>query len=201
MDMKLLFPMNTRIYVIPYWVARVVRRKNPKMDDLLNYEKVNQVLSKNDIKSLLAAHTLAQDLFPTVKHKFDNIFRQWWFTDNRTEEAMAAERILENKLSLEPEFVADMKKRLYSEDASLDVAATNTDPASGFEVVALRDQGVGVVLYQTISKVVDQRELEYQLIRAVVKQLYVYEHATSVHRSFVYSMYLKTLLQRKAVAA
>jgi len=203
MEMKLLFPMRRRIYAIPYWVASTIRRKNMKMCDLLDYQKASQVLSQNDLTDLLCIHKLGLDLFPSRQHKSDNIFGSWWFTDNNTQESIAVTNTLESKLALQPEAFDELKRRLYSEDASsqTDVSISKSDPARGFEVVALRDQAVGVILYNTIAKVSDVRELEYQLVREIVKQLYVYEQPTKVAESFVYGLYLRTLLRRKVAVA
>lgn len=195
--------MRRRVYAIPYWVASTIRRKNMKMCDLLDFQKTSQVLSQNDITDLLCAHKLGPILFPSREYQSDNVFSSWWFTDQSTEETISAANTLESKLALQPEVFDELKKRLYSEDASnqTDVSISKSDPACGFEVVALRDQAVGVILYNTISKVGDVRELEYQLLREIVKQLYVYEQPTKVAESFVYGLYLRTLLHRKVAVA
>lgn len=203
MEMKLLFPMRSRLYIIPYWVASVIRRKGMKMEELLDFQKARSVLSESDIVDLLCAGKLGKDLMPSRPNKHDNPFGTWWFTDQATTESCTAANTLESKLALEPERFEELKKRLYSEDASnqTDVAISKDDPACGFEVVALRDQAVGVIVYNSIKKVSDARSLEYQLLRDIVKQLYVYEQPTEVAKSFVYGLYLRTLLRRKAVTA
>lgn len=202
MDMKLLFPMSRRLYAIPYWVASTMRRNNMKMEELLDFEKAKAVLSQNEIVDLLTIHQLGKDLFPTKSNHHDNPFSCWWFTDNQTKESIKANSVIESKMVLEPGRFDEVKNRLYSEDTyRTDVAVSPSDPAAGFEVVALRDQAVGVILYNNIRKAGDARELEYQLLRAIVKQLYVYEQPTKVAESFVYSLYLRTLMYRKTALA
>lgn len=203
MDMKLIFPMSRRIYAIPYWVASAIRRNNMKMEELLDFDKASALLSQNDIVSLLCAHQLGKDLFPSMPTHHDSPLGSFWFTDAQTKENIKASHNVECKLALDPDAFAEVKKRLYSEDASsrTDVAISNSDPACGFEVVALRDQAVGIILYNSIRKAGDVRETEYQLLRAIVKQLYVYEQPTKVAESFVYGLYLKTLMRRKTAFA
>ena len=203
MDMKLIFPMTGRLYLIPYWVASVIRRKGLKMEDLLDFEKARSVLSENQIVSLMCAHRLGNELLPTRPHKHDNPFHAWWFTDKASKESNTAVGTLESKMALEPEAFDELKARLYSEDTSnqTDVAISKDDPACGFEVVPLRDQAIGVILYNTIRKAGDVQETEYQLLREIVKLLYVYEQPTKVAESFVYGLYLRTLLHRKVAVA
>lgn len=203
MDMKLIFPMSRRIYAIPYWVASVIRRNNMKMEELLDFKKASAVLSQNDLVDLLCFHQIGKDLFPTRPHQHDNPLGQWWFTDAETKESIKASHGLECKLALEPARFDEVKCRLYSEEASsrTDVAISNSDPACGFEVVALRDQALGIILYNGIRKAADVRETEFQLLRSVAKQLYVYEQPTKVAESFVYGLYLRTLLRRKTAMA
>lgn len=201
MDTKLIIPMHSRLYLIPYWVAAAVRRKNAKLSDLLDYKKASEVLSQNDMMSLLAAHQLGTELMGVSER--DNVFGSFWFSDDTTESKIAASREIENKLALRPEFLKDVRARLFSEGdhRSADVAISKDDPVSGFEVVALRDQALGVVLYNSITRVKDKQDLRYQLLHDIVRQLYVYEQAPAVASSFVYSMYLKTLLRQTPMAA
>jgi len=200
MDNKLIFPMYNRLHLIPYWVAAAVRRKNAKLSDLLDYGKACEVLSQNDIMSLLAAHQLDGELLQLNSQ--DRVFSQWWFGDAGTQEKRSAEREVQGKLALNPNFFQDLRARLYSEDATnqTDVAISKDDPVCGFEVVPLRDQALGVVLYNSIAKVKDVQDLRYKLLHEIVRQLYVYE-PSKTPSSFVYSMYLKTLLRAQPLAA
>lgn len=200
MDNKLFFPMYNRLHLIPYWVAAAARRKGLKLSDLLDYSKAAEVLSQNDIMSLQAAHQLDGELMQLGGP--DRIFSQWWFGDNTTEAKRSAENEVLGKLALNPDFFKDLRARLYSEEStsSTDVAISKDDPVCGFEVVALRDQALGVVLYNSITKVKDMQDLRYRLLHDIVRQLYVYEPSKTAS-SFVYSMYLKTLLRRNPLAA
>ena len=202
MDNKLIFPMHNSLYLIPYWVAAAVRRKGAKLSDLLDYKTATELLSQNDIMSLQAAHQLDEELMmPSNKH--DRIFSSFFFTDNVTTEKRSGEREVKNKLALSPDFFRDLRARLFSEGnlRDADVAISKDDPVSGYEVIALRDQALGVVLYNSITKVKDKQELRYRMLHDIVRQLYVYEQGTAVASSFVYSMYLKTLLRHTPLAA
>jgi hypothetical protein len=150
---------------------------------------------------LLAAHQLDTELMMLPNR--DHIFSSFFFCDQSTEAKRTAEMEMNKKLALRPEIFTDLKARLFSEDArhQADVAISKDDPVCGFEVVPLRDQALGVVLYNSIARVVDKQGLRYQMLREIVRQLYVYEQAPTVASSFVYSMYLKTLLRQTPMAA
>ncbi len=204
MDSKILFPMNTRIHAIPFWVASALRRKNASFADLLDYTKVSQILSQNDMASVEMFHHVANETLNCVGFdKYERIFNEFFHTDQVSEESRNATQQLRNRYSLNSEFREDMVSRLYSEEAnsSSDVAISRNDPECGFEVIALRDQAICVVLYNSVCKHRYSVDLAYKVLRAIVKQLYVYEHASAVHQSYVYGLYLRTLRLTQSVAA
>lgn len=201
---KFIFPMRQNIMVIPYWVAAVIRRKNMKMEDLLNFQKAQEVLAENDIKSMLAAHRFAEDIFPAHLLKSNGSpFWEWWFQNDSTTEGRKKIEELSNQVKLDPNFFKDQQARMFAKTTNnLDVYISKSDPEKGFEVVALRDQAVGVILYNSLRDRLDYRaEVQYEMLHDIVKLLYAYEHPTQVNSTRVYGMYLETLYSRKAVLA
>lgn len=177
-------PMRHCVYVIPSWIADTLKRHNLQLVDLLNFGKVKPILSMNDLLSVEAA----QSFFETVTgvRESQSILYEWHCTANDVDKVYI-------KTQVEP-----LSKDQFQRDtvqARLFTVTEGPGDTNPFEVVPLADLAIGVVIKPGAFAGAVGSEQHLSVIRAVLKQLYVYEKHGSVAASPLYLRYLELLAQ------
>lgn len=186
-NLEHIFPMRNNIYILPYWVMMVLNRNGLKQIDILNLERVRPYLSMEDLASVQACQSLAESLLGATDVVSASIVYEWYST---------ADEALKDTLRREIEPLAALqatrdtvKERLQKEEY------TPTRPAL-FEVLALEDKAIGIVLYPGIFDGI-MYDRQFDITRALLRLLYVYEQPTDVAGTSLFRRYLDLLSSRK----
>lgn len=162
---------------IPWWILLTLRRNNLKTEDLLSYEKIKKIFSTEDLTSLVALSYMTK-YFTNKSVEYDTT--HWvdrWVTKTTDARTVAAINDLAN-LAGSPSVQDDILTRLSGNSVvEVDYRAESVSTvmsSESFEVTLMGDFGVAVVLKPGFT-LVQHAQNSSNLIRCMLKQLYVYE--------------------------
>ena len=177
--------MHQCVYVIPSWVANTIKRHQMPLSDLLVFNKIKSILSMNDLLSIETAQSYFEEVVGIKE--FQSILYEWTSTANDVDKVYI-------RTQLEP-----LSKDKFQRDTVHTLLFTETNNLSGqtpFEVVPLADLAIGVVISPGAFAGTKAKDHHLSVLRAILKQLYVYEKRTPVTASELYCRYLELLSQQ-----
>lgn len=192
-DIKM-FPMRDNVYLVPHWVMASLKRRGLSAVDLLNYGKIDEVLSMSDKIGIEAAQSLSEMVFGSRDAGSRSILYEWICTANEAQQVVINTQL--EVLSKDPHQRDALKARLFSEgSASLSGKA--------FEVLAVEDKCFVVVLYPSffVDSQGNPKHTSNQapLVRELIQNLYVFDEPTAVAGTPMFTQYLENLyLHRKS---
>lgn len=182
---------------IPWWIIPVLSRNNLKKEDLLSFERIRQFLSTEDLASLVALSRLTK-YFAGNGLEYDTT--HWddrWVapaTDARSKEAIANITML---AAQEP-FLDETLRRICAGDNAapislLSIGDADVKKSDTFEVSLMGDFGVAVVINPGFT-LLQHAENSINLLRCMVKQLYVYEDYHQLMSRDIGEAYIESLM-------
>lgn len=179
---------------IPWWIPPVLQRHGLKTEDLLSFERIRPYFSTEDLTSLAAlghcAHLFAGNGVGPDTVSWD---ARWCASacDARTKQAIADIAALAaaqatqdetlRRLTVDPSMVAQRDTGIY------------TAPEPTFQVSLMGDVGIAVVLKQGFT-LAEHAKNQFNLLRCMVKQLYVYEDYHALVSRPVGCAYIESLM-------
>lgn len=182
--------------LIPYWVVRVLKRNSLNLTDLLDYNKIRNVLSIEDVADLLSLQHLYVAPF-LDRNYFGRLLNSW-------EESASGD--------LKRELVSSVISLSYSEgskesnllrlnrDAPNDAfsrfdadSETTVKDQPAFELVDFDRNVYALILKPGFTEYVSTYKGQIELVTAMLKQLYVYSKVNKVSSTTLFSSYLKLL--------
>jgi len=187
LNLEHLFPMRNNIYLIPHWILSVLRRNGLNNIDVLNYSKLQRILSMNDLASIQVLQSFGEDLLGTRDVVSSSILYEWYSSaDNALKESLRKEI---EPLAADPILRDTVKERLGDDEAR-----RQDQPV--FEVLPLEDKALMVVLYPGIFTGMNY-DRHFEIVQALLRQLYVYEQQPDVAGTPLFRRYLDLLSLRK----
>lgn len=177
---------------IPWWIAAVLSRNNLKSEDLLSFERIRPFFSTEDLTSLVATSTLARffvgnGVGPDTVQWYDR-----WLasaSDARTKAIISDIALLAGTEQTQEETL----QRLVIEPSTVDRPLTGSVPLKTFEVSLMGDSGVAVFLQQGFT-LAEHAQNSINLLRCMVKKLYVYEDYPQLVSRPVGQAYIESLM-------
>jgi hypothetical protein len=155
------------------------------LSDLLVFDKIKSILSMNDLLSIETAQSYFKEVIG-IKYMSQSILYEWICTANDVDKVYINTQI------------QPLSKDKFQRDSVHALLFTETDNLSGqtpFEVVPLADLAIGVVISPGAFASTMAKDHHLSVLRAILKQLYVYEKRTPVISSEIYHRYLELLSQ------
>lgn len=178
---------------IPWWISAVLSRNNLKAEDLLSFERIRPFFSTEDLTSLAASGIMSR-LFVCDGIGPDTVqwIDRWLATASDARSKTTIEDIA--ALAYTDQMQEETLRRLVIEPSSAtDSLAGGVGPSETFEVSLMGDAGVAVYLKQGFT-LAEHAKNSINLLRCMVKKLYVYEdHPTMVSRN-VGQAYIESLI-------
>jgi hypothetical protein len=177
---------------IPWWIAAVLSRNNLKSEDLLSFERIRPFFSTEDLTSLVATSSLAR-FFVGDGVGPDTV--QWWdrwlasASDARTKQIISDNALLAGTSQTQEETL----QRLAIEPSTVDEPVAGLVPLKTFEVSLMGDSGVAVFLQQGYT-LAQHAKNSINLLRCLVKKLYVYEDYPQLVSRPVGQAYIESLM-------
>lgn len=182
-----LFPMSSSIYLIPHWVIETLHRHDMQTSDVLCLPKLRKVLSMNDLCSIeMLTSSFGEKVLGERESPVNSILYEWSATSLSEEDKVFFNQQV-RPLTDDPYQKEQTAERLFGKTAE------TGNYAKPFEVVPLEDKAIGVIVYPGYFVGAKAREYHFSVIRALLKQLYVYEQHSAVAASLLTRSYLKHL--------
>ncbi len=180
--------MSSNIYLVPYWIYESLKRHKIPLTDLTNIGKIRRVLSMNDLLGLEKLQGERETVFGCQAGS--GTFQYEWSQTAKSQEDLDFIHHQLFPLLKTPLQEEEVKERLFSDSYVIE----NKKP---YEVLALEDRALAIVLYPGSFKGVTGQSTQLDLIRSTLKQLYVYEKHTSVAKLPLTRRYLELLSVQK----
>lgn len=178
---------------MPWWITAVLSRNNLKTEDLLYFERIRPFFSTEDLTSLAALSHCAH-LFAGNGVGSDTT--RWcdrWLTsvsDARSKQVIADIAALAETKEVQDETL----RRLVIEPSAVTATPFGVDgPSDTFEVSLMGDIGIAVILKQGYT-LLDHSKNSFNLLRCMVKKLYVYEDYHRLVSRTVGQAYIESLM-------
>lgn len=187
LNMNHIFTIKSNMILLPYWVMDLVKKHRLKEADVLNFAKVQPILSMSDLASVQALQSFGEAVVGTRDIISSSILYEWFSSASEAQKIMLDSSI--EPLSKSQSFQDELRPR-FELDPSM---AQREVP---FEVIALEDRALAVVMYPGFFAP-ERYDQQFQIVRALLRQLYVYEQPTVVAETSLFRRYLELLSLRK----
>ncbi len=182
---------------IPWWIIPVLSRNNLKKEDLLSFERIRQFLSTEDLASLVAlSHLTKYFVGSGAEYDITHWTDRWvaTATDARSKEAIDNIAML----GVQATTIDETLSRISARDGSVPTAMFNdgvvdANKSDTFVVSLMGDFGVAVVLNSGFS-LIQHAQNSINLLRCMVKQLYVYEDYHQLMSRGIGEAYIESLM-------
>ncbi len=178
-----------RIALIPQWVHRTLRRNGLKTEDLLQFERIRPLFSSDDLLGLMSLGASSQ-VFTGVDVRADVLgWAAHWIGTNANLSEASKKSILDlDSLAGLEQRKEDTLQRLFTEQPPRYEERVNET----FAVDLLGDRHVAVTLFSGHA-LAEHASKQVELIRCLVKKLYVYEEYHRVISRDVGKAYIESL--------
>ena len=190
--------MNAREFIlIPFWIERVLTRNNLPIETVLNYGELNKVLSTADIAQ---ARALENYEINVLMLGLSNC-ALWHSWKDSAQGSQLTELDFVDSLSQSSEIVNDMLNRLGKEIKPSNYfgepvpAITDIEEPlkSFFKVIDINKDFSGIIVNDTFFKSIAVKENTIELVRSVLKNLYIYYTVAEVANFKVFDKYIELL--------
>ena len=186
---------NKNPIVIPYWVANAFKRKQLPLAHCLNYVKVRQVLSLEDVATLLNAQQIKSLEF--LKGDYNSQLLSNWnkSCEDLRNELDSTVLPLSHSKQLEERNLFRLSKD-YTADQSWTADDLNLDNNVNQEVFELNDferDSYAMILNPGFVESIAQYDTKMKLVKAMLKISYVYLDTHSVSSENVFATYVGLL--------
>jgi len=181
--------------LVPYWAAEALRRQQKDLRELINFDTVRQSFSTSDLAGLLALQTQFGRLVGDPDGYYDSftLGNKW----EQTAQQPDSRALLKNTvlpLSCDNGLSQDHHHRLFSADAE---RARDELPFITYDVAP--DVGA-IVIYPGRFTDTVLGDLQYTVLKAILKVLYVYNTYNEVARTPWFRQYLVGLSIKQVAA-
>ena len=175
--------MKTKAMVlVPYWVENVLKRNRLKFTDVLNYAKMRELMSVEDVSAFL--HFQSTDQIAVLKGVDCSILLSSWEQTRSTNDPTELASVV-IPLSQSEATANDAMQRYLSPATDLDIPV--------FQILVVEREVLVVVVRQGFDEVMQQPARELDFLREVLKQYYVYLDVHQVSSLQVFRNYLERL--------
>lgn len=178
---------NRNVVVIPYFIQETLKRKQLQMGDCLHLAKIKDFISVYDLAAFarLNENDFMERLFGAML--YGDLFFSW--TGNMSNKDEETKKLANHVMDLHSDksFETDLMGRLFDPAAKLDQYETP------FITYDLSPEVCGVVIYPGFFCAPVSKELQIDLIEAILKTSYAYQAGHVVAGSPLFERYLALL--------
>lgn len=187
LNMNHIFTMKSNTYLLPFWIMDLIQKHGLRQSDVLDFTKIQPKLSISDLASVQALQSYGETVIGQRDIVSGSILYEWYSTASEAQRTMLDLQV--EPLSKDQSFSNDLRSRFES-DPSM---ARREVP---YEVIELEDRALAVVMYPGFFAT-DRYDQQFQIVRALLRKLYVYEQPTVVNGTPLFRRYLELLSLRK----
>jgi hypothetical protein len=179
---------NKRILVLPFWVEQVLSRNKCSLDACLDYKKIRQYLSLEDLAVLLCV----QDLNITAAEDCDKgaLFRSWLISADVAQKAELQNSV--QPLSCNNELIQDIKLRLQDTATSYPMLGEEENENKIHYRISDPTRDVAfLIVYPGFLQKNAIPQYRYNVVVELLKVFYQYMKIHQVSRLPLFSEYIR----------
>jgi len=180
--------MKSNTYLLPFWVMDMIQKHGMRQADVLDFAKLQPKFSFSDLASVQALQSYGEQALGERDIVNSSILYEWYLSASEAQKAMLDLQI--EPLAKDQSFSDSLRSRFLESDPSM---ARREVP---YEVIELEDRALAVVMYPGFFAA-DRYDQQFQIVRALLRKLYVYEQPTVVNGTPLFRRYLELLSLRK----
>lgn len=175
--------MKTKAMVlVPYWVENVLKRNRLKFTDVLNYAKMRELMSVEDVSAFLHFQT-TDWIAPLRGAECSILLSSWEQTRSANDPTELASVVI--PLSQSEATASDAMQRNLVPAMDLDIPV--------YQLVDVEREALIVVIREGFSEVMQDNAKALDFLRDVLKQYYIYMDVHQVSTLQVFRNYLERL--------
>ena len=175
--------MKTKAMVlVPYWVENVLKRNRLKFTDVLNYAKMRELMSVEDVSAFLHFQT-TDWIAPLRGAECSILLSSWEQTRSANDPTELASVVI--PLSQSEATASDAMQRNLVPAMDLDIPV--------YQLVDVEREVLIVVIREGFSEVMQDNAKSLDFLRDVLKQYYIYMDVHQVSTLQVFRNYLERL--------
>lgn len=175
--------MKTKAMVlVPYWVENVLKRNRLKFTDVLNYAKMRELMSVEDVSAFLHFQT-TDWIAPLRGAECSILLSSWEQTRSANDPTELASVVI--PLSQSEATASDAMQRNLVPAMDLDIPV--------YQLVDVEREVLIVVIREGFSEVMQDNAKALDFLRDVLKQYYIYMDVHQVSTLQVFRNYLERL--------
>lgn len=180
----------TRSIIVPDWISQAITRNNLNTIDILNYSKLRNILSIEDMAQLVAVNTGMFDQY--VEMTTSGLIGIWNDTNKLTSEQQIELDTVISKLAYSELTQEAVVARLTNDGAN---DSSNASPL--FSIRSLQDKLIVINIARGFLNAIKDREFAIQYLSEYLKSLYSHESTYKVSAaSRAYRLYLELLSKK-----
>ena len=168
--------------LVPYWVENVLKRNRLKFTDVLNYAKMRELMSVEDVSAFLHFQT-TDWIAPLRGAECSILLSSWEQTRSANDPAELASVVI--PLSQSEATASDAMQRNLVPAMDLDIPV--------YQLVDVEREVLIVVIREGFSEVMQDNAKALDFLRDVLKQYYIYMDVHQVSTLQVFRNYLERL--------
>lgn len=168
--------------LVPYWVENVLKRNRLKFTDVLNYAKMRELMSVEDVSAFLHFQT-TDWIAPLRGAECSILLSSWEQTRSANDPAELASVVI--PLSQSEATANDAMQRNLVPAMDLDIPV--------YQLVDVEREVLIVVIREGFSEVMQDNAKALDFLRDVLKQYYIYMDVHQVSTLQVFRNYLERL--------
>lgn len=186
---KPLFPMHSNIYLLPHWVVDNMKRRDIPIGQILDFPNLRRSISVNDLLSIVSIQSFGEMVVGSkeIIAGACSVFCEWISSCSSDEDRNYFKRNIE-PFEKDPMTREGVCSRLFQQDPNV------SQPKQGYEIIVLNDKAIGIVIYPGYFHSNTEKTTHFEVIRALLKQLYVYEEQSVVANQSIFRKYLDHLM-------
>ena len=175
--------MKTKAMVlVPYWVENVLKRNRLKFTDVLNYAKMRELMSVEDVSAFL--HFQSTDQIAVLKGVDCSILLSSWEQTRSTNDPTELASVV-IPLSQSEATANDARQRYLTPATDLEIPV--------YQLVDVERDVLVVVIREGFEESMQQPAQALDFLRAVLKEYYIYMEVHQVSSMQVFRNYLERL--------
>ena len=185
--------MTKEIVFVPHWMAATIRRKGMSITSLLDYSKIRQIFSLNDLAGLLCVQDGTGEntannnnvIVPfSNKHWFGHLLSSW-------NKSATSAQALELDSTVKPlSHSDDVRGEILSRFEEVD---DMQDDRPFFELIDVERGCVFIIMNPGFIKGLQDPEVKFDLVRKILKVFYVHNSVRDVSRTDMFGDYVAML--------
>ncbi|MNU19554.1 hypothetical protein D3C71_77830 [compost metagenome] len=179
--------VKRNIILIPFWVHEALKRNNLPLTEVMNFKKIREILSLQDLACFMALQDYTETLTGAEYMHLGSLYFGWQKNINANEHDISDFLGTIQQLADDASIKKEVYARLFDANSRCE---RHEKPYISYD---LTPEFEGVVINPGFFTQIGDRQLQADIVGAMLKALYVYEPYNEVSKTPLFKRHLELL--------